>query len=527
MFMKNLKIILTAVAIVLFSLPLVYSTIVYVRPGKIIVHADYYPEGTTTADYNIIVRNDNDKPFNITFTVSSSLSNYVTLNEYNFTLDAGVERTVIMTVDLTFSSYKSGDVSVMFTPADGIGLSVPYSISIEMYPKGTNPQQPCEQPFCGIKPNCMVCSDLNGCYNGYYRKYDTCSNNQCVKTLESCSETCCDKYYNNSNAYCGEDGKCHSYTPHAPVIGSYSPTSLTPTVVANQTLKFIQVSSDEDGDTLTYTWFLDKIQKATTQNWTYSTVQGDVGTHNVTFVVSDSQLIDSIEWSVTVLSEPLKQNGESCTSNVQCQSGYCVHGTCRASSTYCGDNYCDSGETCSGCSSDCGTCTTTTLANENEGNYNGGNYGGATTTTKISTTTATTTVETTTPTTTIPTTTVEQTVEESNIPTGAFTLPSVLMNNWYFIPIPFVLVALIWKFYPRGIMYNSSKTSSKKGYVFVNIKPTETPVKLDTIKKQDIVNTEKKESRSTTIDKERMEQVRRKQIEDLRNRALSEDKKFK
>ena len=38
--------------------------------------------------------------------------------------------------------------------------------------------------------------------------------------------------------------------------------------------------------------------------------------------------------------------GQSCSSNNQCETGYCVHNFCRASSTYCGDGYCDPGETC-------------------------------------------------------------------------------------------------------------------------------------------------------------------------------------
>lgn len=49
-------------------------------------------------------------------------------------------------------------------------------------------------------------------------------------------------------------------------------------------------------------------------------------------------------------------DGSSCTQNEQCSSTHCIYNFCRASSTYCGDTFCDSGETCSSCSSDCGTC---------------------------------------------------------------------------------------------------------------------------------------------------------------------------
>jgi len=51
--------------------------------------------------------------------------------------------------------------------------------------------------------------------------------------------------------------------------------------------------------------------------------------------------------------ESLSSDGESCTFNWQCSGGYCVHGICRSSSTYCGDGYCDTGEDCSNCEVDC------------------------------------------------------------------------------------------------------------------------------------------------------------------------------
>jgi serine protease AprX len=46
-------------------------------------------------------------------------------------------------------------------------------------------------------------------------------------------------------------------------------------------------------------------------------------------------------------------NGQSCSSDSSCYSGYCVHGTCRPTDPYCGDDYCDSGENYDSCSWDC------------------------------------------------------------------------------------------------------------------------------------------------------------------------------
>ncbi len=66
-----------------------------------------------------------------------------------------------------------------------------------------------------------------------------------------------------------------------------------------------------------------------------------------------------------------KSDGSSCSSDSECSSNYCVHGTCRSSSIYCGDSYCDSGEGCSSCSSDCGSCGPTC---GNHSCENGENY---------------------------------------------------------------------------------------------------------------------------------------------------------
>ena len=49
-------------------------------------------------------------------------------------------------------------------------------------------------------------------------------------------------------------------------------------------------------------------------------------------------------------------DGKKCSAQAECESGYCVNNYCRASSIYCGDNVCDTGESCSSCVSDCGNC---------------------------------------------------------------------------------------------------------------------------------------------------------------------------
>ena len=48
-----------------------------------------------------------------------------------------------------------------------------------------------------------------------------------------------------------------------------------------------------------------------------------------------------------------KNDGSACTNPDECLSGYCVHGTCRPRSPYCGDTFCDTGENSDNCLVDC------------------------------------------------------------------------------------------------------------------------------------------------------------------------------
>ena len=62
------------------------------------------------------------------------------------------------------------------------------------------------------------------------------------------------------------------------------------TVNEGATLNFNQVSSDPNGDILSYSWTLDTVEQATTQNWTYSPDFNSQGQHTVRVTVSDTVL---------------------------------------------------------------------------------------------------------------------------------------------------------------------------------------------------------------------------------------------
>ena len=86
-----------------------------------------------------------------------------------------------------------------------------------------------------------------------------------------------------------------------PTIDSFTPENTTLEINEGETIQFTHTSSDPDNDTLTYSWPLDSVERATTQNWTYTSDYDDAGIRNVALVVSDGALTDSQQWNVTVL----------------------------------------------------------------------------------------------------------------------------------------------------------------------------------------------------------------------------------
>jgi hypothetical protein len=86
-----------------------------------------------------------------------------------------------------------------------------------------------------------------------------------------------------------------------PTIATYTPASLNPEVYEGASLEFTHTSSDPDGDALYYSWLLDDVLQATTQNWTYMPGYDEAGFHNVTLIVSDGQASARINWNVTVI----------------------------------------------------------------------------------------------------------------------------------------------------------------------------------------------------------------------------------
>ncbi len=97
------------------------------------------------------------------------------------------------------------------------------------------------------------------------------------------------------------DGCIYYFIDLPPTIDSFSPLNLEQTINEGDSLQFTQTSSDLNGNSLTYSWFLDNTQSATTQNYTYVTDYTSSGNHTIKIIISDGSLQSEKVWNVTVM----------------------------------------------------------------------------------------------------------------------------------------------------------------------------------------------------------------------------------
>ena len=85
-----------------------------------------------------------------------------------------------------------------------------------------------------------------------------------------------------------------------PVITSAAPDGTNVTATAQTPLSLVVAAEDPDGDALTYEWFVDGVAvSAAGPGFDFSAAQP--GEHRVRVVVSDGELQDSREWTITVV----------------------------------------------------------------------------------------------------------------------------------------------------------------------------------------------------------------------------------
>lgn len=112
----------------------------------------------------------------------------------------------------------------------------------------------------------------------------SCSSSDVDNTIETCGYMC-------------SGGSC--ITNVAPTIDTFSPAT-NPTMDEDGSQDFTITASDLYGDTLTTTWKLDGTNVNNGNSYTYSPGYSDSGTHTVLVTVSDGELTDTHEWTVTV-----------------------------------------------------------------------------------------------------------------------------------------------------------------------------------------------------------------------------------
>ncbi len=166
--------------------------------GYTIINGTEYPEEIKMLKYNLTVQNLNDEKFYLTFTPLSGLSNYVYAGTYE--IEPSQTQKVTMSVYIDGST-KYGQMYVEGYCQDGFGIPEGW-MNMRIYGRGNSDPQFCSNNVlsCGVYPDCQDLTQMNGCYDGYYRNYACVSNSP--QFSQTCTETCCQQY-------AGSDGYCY------------------------------------------------------------------------------------------------------------------------------------------------------------------------------------------------------------------------------------------------------------------------------------------------------------------------------
>lgn len=86
----------------------------------------------------------------------------------------------------------------------------------------------------------------------------------------------------------------------APNITSYYPNTTNNSVREGSSFFFNVTASDQDGDTITYSWKLNGTERSTEYYWTYWPGYSEAGFYNVTIIATAGNGSDSHSWNLTV-----------------------------------------------------------------------------------------------------------------------------------------------------------------------------------------------------------------------------------
>lgn len=220
----------------------VYGTPINLFGGKLLIDGDDYPENVTKIAYPLTIRNNNNQGFSLSFIPQSGLA--LSVDRLDVNLTANEQKQANLMIDITRT--RSGDMIVTGRCENGLpsGEGVIY---VGIYARDGTPSNSCGNTItsCGTYPNCIDVRQLDGCYDGYYRKY-ACSNNQPIFS-STCTYYCCSKIY-GSKAKCvsgmctGPSGQTYTLqlnisnenTPKTAVVTLYHPG--TSTTISSKTI---------------------------------------------------------------------------------------------------------------------------------------------------------------------------------------------------------------------------------------------------------------------------------------------------
>jgi len=87
----------------------------------------------------------------------------------------------------------------------------------------------------------------------------------------------------------------------SPIIWSYTPIDLSPSMFEGESLHFEVYASDPNQDDLKYNWNLNGIKKSTTNSWTYTPSATDAGIKTLILSVTDGTSVVIQNWTITVM----------------------------------------------------------------------------------------------------------------------------------------------------------------------------------------------------------------------------------